>query len=79
MSLGVLTKYLPLLLVPPQAVYLWRTRREHLAFATQVASGAAIAALVAAALFVPLWAGVDTLTGLWLSGRPGNTGSTQTC
>ena len=78
MSLGVLVKYLPLLLVPSQVVYLWRTRRGTLAFATQVASGAAIAALVAAALFAPLWAGADTLTGVWLSGRPGQTGSTQT-
>jgi hypothetical protein len=33
---------------------------------------------VAAALFAPLWAGADTLTGVWLSGRPGQTGSTQT-
>jgi alpha-1,6-mannosyltransferase len=78
MSLGVLVKYLPLLLVPSQVVYLWRTRRGTLAFGTQVASGAAIAALVAAALFAPLWAGADTLTGVWLSGRPGQTGSTQT-
>jgi alpha-1,6-mannosyltransferase len=78
MSLGVLVKYLPLLLVPSQVVYLWRTRRGTLAFATQVASGAATAALVAAALFAPLWVGADTLTGVWLSGRPGQTGSTQT-
>jgi alpha-1,6-mannosyltransferase len=78
MSLGVLTKYVPLWLVPPQAVYLWRTRRSTLRLARDVASGAAIALLLSVALFVPLWAGVGTLRGLWLSGRPGNTGSTQT-
>ena len=78
MSLGVLTKYVPLWLVPPQAVYLWRTRRSTLRLARGVASGAAIAVLLTAALFVPLWAGAGTLRGLWLSGRPGNTGSTQT-
>jgi hypothetical protein len=78
MSLGVLTKYVPLWLVPPQAVYLWRTRRSTWRFARDVASGAAIAVLLSVALFVPLWAGAGTFRGLWLSGRPGNTGSTQT-
>jgi alpha-1,6-mannosyltransferase len=78
MSLGVLTKYVPLWLVPPRAVYLWRTQRSILHLARGVASGAAIAVLLSAAPFVPLWAGAGTLRGLWLSGRPGNTGSTQT-
>jgi hypothetical protein len=78
MSLGVLTKYVPLWLVPPQAVYLWRTRRSTLRLTRGVASGVAIAVLLSAALFVPLWAGAGTFRGLWLSGRPGNTGSTQT-
>jgi hypothetical protein len=78
MSLGVLVKYLPLLLVPPQAVYLWRTRRNTRHFAMQVASGAAIAAMLAAALFAPLWAGADSLKGVWLSGQTGQTGSTTT-
>jgi alpha-1,6-mannosyltransferase len=78
MSLGVLTKYVPLWLVPPQAVYLWRTRRSTLRFAREVASGVAIAVLLSAVLFAPLWAGGRTLRGVWLSGQPGNTGSTQT-
>ena len=77
MSLGVLVKYLPLLLVPPQAVYLWRTRRNTRHFAMQVASGVAIAAMLAAALFAPLWAGADSLRGVWLSGQTGQTGSTH--
>jgi hypothetical protein len=78
MSLGVLVKYLPVFLIPSQLVYLWRTRRTTPALVAQVASGIAVAALLAAALFGPLWTGADTQKGVLLSGRLGQTGSTPT-
>jgi hypothetical protein len=78
MSLGVLTKYLPLLLVPLQAVYLWRTSGDTRKSTAQVVIGAAVALVLAALLFTPLWVGMDTFDGIWMSGRGGNTGSTQT-
>jgi alpha-1,6-mannosyltransferase len=78
MSLGVLTKYLPLLLVPLQAVYLWRTSGDTRKSTAQAVMGAAVALVLAALLFTPLWVGMDTFDGIWMSGQGGNTGSTQT-
>jgi hypothetical protein len=78
MSLGVLTKYLPLLLIPLQVVYLWRTSGNARKFTVNVAAGAAIASVLTVVLFAPLWAGFKTFHGIWTSGGGGNTGSTQT-
>jgi alpha-1,6-mannosyltransferase len=78
MSLGVLTKYLPVLLVPLQAVYQWRTRGSTRKFTAQVVAGAAMVSVLAVLLFIPFWVGFNTLDGIWLSGQVGNTGSTQT-
>jgi alpha-1,6-mannosyltransferase len=78
MSLGILTKYLPLLLVPLQTVYLWRTRRSTARFAAQVTSGAVVGSVLAFALFAPLWARWQTFTGIRTTGQPGDTGSTPT-
>jgi alpha-1,6-mannosyltransferase len=78
MSLGALTKYLPLLLVPLQAVYLWRTGGGTRRFAGQVVVAGAVVPVLAALLFSPFWAGFKTLEGIWMSGQVGNTGSTPT-
>jgi alpha-1,6-mannosyltransferase len=78
MSLGVLTKYLPLLLVPLQLVYAWRTRRSTTRFASQTLFGTVIGVSMASILFAGLWVGAETLMGVRLSGRSGDTGSTQT-
>lgn len=78
MGMAVLTKYLPLLLMPLQAAYLWRTRRSGATFFVQVASGAVVGVCAAVLLFAPLWVGPRTLAGLLLLGRPGLTGSTPT-
>jgi alpha-1,6-mannosyltransferase len=78
MSLGALTKYVPLLLVPLQAVYLWRTGGDPRRFTVQVVLAGAIGLVLAVLLFIPFWAGFNTLEGLWMSGQVGNTGSTPT-
>src|SRR6185437_4874217 len=55
--LGVLTKYLPLILLPAQVIYLWRTRQRRppkiLPFTLLVTGGLALMALI----IQPLWAG----------------------
>jgi alpha-1,6-mannosyltransferase len=78
MSLGVLTKYLPLLLIPLQVVYLWRTSGSARKFTANMVAGAAIVSALAVVLFAPFWVGFNTLDGIRMSGQPGNTGSTQT-
>jgi hypothetical protein len=78
MSVGVLTKYLPLLFAPLQAAYMWRWRRYGSRFALRVVLGVAVGIGLLIALFAPLWAGPETLRGILLTGQPGNTGSTPT-
>jgi hypothetical protein len=78
MSLGALTKYLPLLLVPLQAVYLWRTSGGARKFTAQMVLTGAVVLVLAVLLFIPFWAGFNTLEGIWMSGQVGNTGSTPT-
>ena len=80
MSLGVLTKYLPLLLVPLQAAYLWRARSTTRRFARQVAVGVAVAAALGSVLFAGLWEGTETwaeIREFAQPGSPGFTGSTR--
>jgi hypothetical protein len=70
LALGILTKYLPVLFVPPQLVYLWRTRRNTLRLALEVLVALAILAAVAAVLYEPVWAGRRTFDGLIQRGIP---------
>jgi alpha-1,6-mannosyltransferase len=62
--LGVLTKYVPLLLAPPHLVYEWRTGRDAARLARAVVLALGVAAGIAAALYAPIWAGADSLRGL---------------
>jgi alpha-1,6-mannosyltransferase len=78
MALAVLTKYLPLMLVPLCAVYVWRTTRVRLRLLAPAVLGGLLAATVTVVLFLPLWAGIDTFRGVRLNGAPGSTGSTPT-
>jgi alpha-1,6-mannosyltransferase len=75
---GTLTKYLPLLFVPLQAVYLWRERRDIRHFVRSVVVGATAGLVLAVVAFAPRWAGVETFEGVRLTGQLGHTGSTPT-
>jgi alpha-1,6-mannosyltransferase len=75
---GILTKYLPLLFVPLQAVYLWRERRDIRHFVRSVVVGATAGLVLAVVAFAPRWAGVETFEGVRLTGQLGHTGSTPT-
>jgi hypothetical protein len=77
-SAGILTKYLPLLFVPLQAVYLWRTRQDSRHLVRRVIVGITAALVLAALAFAPRWTGVETFEGVRLTGQLGNTGSTPT-
>jgi alpha-1,6-mannosyltransferase len=77
-SAGILTKYLPLLFVPLQAVYLWRERRDIRHFVRSVVVGATAGLVLAVVAFAPRWAGVETFEGVRLTGQLGHTGSTPT-
>jgi hypothetical protein len=78
MSLAVLTKYIPVMLVPLAAAHVWRTTRAYRPLLVQAAIGATIAAAVTVVMFLPLWAGLDTFRGVRLNGAAGSTGSTPT-
>jgi hypothetical protein len=77
-SVGILTKYLPLLFFPLQALYLWRERRDIRHFLRSVIAGATAGIVLAVVAFAPRWAGVETFEGVRLTGQLGHTGSTPT-
>jgi alpha-1,6-mannosyltransferase len=78
MFLGVLTKYVPLLFVPIQLLYSWRTRPSAKGFAKQPAAGVAAAVILATVLFGGLWAGSRTFDAVRAAAEPGSSGSTRT-
>lgn len=74
-TLGVLVKYVPAILVPPQAVFLWRTAADRAALRSAALAGALGSVVLAVATFAPVWAGLDTFAGLERSGAPGGYGT----
>ena len=78
MAAAVLTKYVPLLLVPVLLGYLWRLADDRRSLLWRIAGGAVAGAGVTVALYAPYWAGRQTFAGLGSSARAGHTGSTQT-
>lgn len=78
MVLGVLTKYVPLLFMPMQVVYLWRARSTTTRFAKQISVGVVAAAILATVLFTGLWVGTATFGAVRAAAEPGSSGSTRT-
>ena len=78
MTAAVLTKYVPVLLAPALLSYLWRGAKDKQSLLWRMAAGAVAGATMAVALYASYWAGQETFSGLWSSGRAGHTGSTQT-
>ncbi len=68
---AALTKYVPIVLVPAQAVYLWRTTRDTAHMRRRLMLGGAVGAGLIVATFAPFWAGLQTLEGLRVMGQPG--------
>ena len=68
--LGVLVKYLPVIFVPAQAIYLWRTRRSTTHLALSVVLALVLGGLLAAGLYWPFWIGADTFGAVRRQGLP---------
>jgi alpha-1,6-mannosyltransferase len=77
-ALAVLTKYLPLMLAPLVATYAWRTSPDRRLLLSHAVAGSLLAVGLVIALYAPLWAGLETFSGVRLNGAPGLTGSTPT-
>jgi alpha-1,6-mannosyltransferase len=77
MSLSVMTKYVPLVLAPPQVVYLWRARPSTKRFAQQVGVGIAAMLILGIVLFMGFWDGTETWTAVRNAAALGSTGSTR--
>lgn len=71
--LGVFTKYLPLIFIPAQVVYLWEGRRDWKRFVSNMMLGLLIGFAIALLLYSPLWIGLDTFKGVFLQGQPNQT------
>jgi alpha-1,6-mannosyltransferase len=69
-ALAVATKYVPLLFLPAQLVYLWRQRRSTARLARDVLAALALTLLILTALYAPLWAGAHSFDGLLRRAAP---------
>ncbi len=67
---GVLVKYLPLVFLPAQVVFLWHTRRNRARLAAGLLIGLFVGVGLAVALYEPFWVGPRTLEGVRLQGQP---------
>jgi alpha-1,6-mannosyltransferase len=67
---GVLVKYLPLVFLPAQVVYLWRSGRSRSRLAAGLLLGLLIGAGLAGALYWPFWVGLGTFEGVRLQSQP---------
>jgi hypothetical protein len=67
---GVLVKYLPLVFLPAQVVYLWHSGRSRSRLAAGLLLGLLIGAGLAVVLYWPFWVGLGTFEGVRLQSRP---------
>jgi alpha-1,6-mannosyltransferase len=67
---GILVKYLPLVFLPAQVVYLWHARPSRSRLAAGLLLGLLVGACLAAVLYGPFWVGLRTFEGVRLQGQP---------
>jgi hypothetical protein len=75
---AALTKYVPLLFLPAQAVYIWRTERAPGRRLRIAAVSGSIGAALAVVAFAPYWVGARTFQGLSESAGASGTAATTT-
>ncbi len=69
-GLGILSKYVSLLFVPSQLVYLWRQRARSRRLFIALLLAASVLLACAIALYFPFWVGPESFTGLLNRGVP---------
>jgi hypothetical protein len=67
---GILVKYLPLIFLPAQAVYLWHAQRNRSRLAAGLLLGLLIGVGLAVVLYGPFWVGLRTFEGVRLQSQP---------
>lgn len=70
LMLGVLVKYLPLMLLPAQAIYLWRTGEDRSRLALRLCFGFLIGFVLTVLLYGSFWVGPSTLEAVRFQGQP---------
>ena len=68
--LGVLVKYVPVIFIPAQLVYLWHTGLSRSRLALHLMVGLLIGGVLAVLLYEPFWVGLHTFEGVRLQGQP---------
>lgn len=68
--LGVLSKFIPLILLPAQIMFLWRRRKNWLHFVLHAVVGLVVGIAIATLLYQPVWIGMATFRGVQEQGRP---------
>lgn len=68
--LGVLTKYVSLLLLPAHLMYLWHTRRSVGGLATRIILALLVTLGIASLSYGSLWVGAHSFDGLLMRGQP---------
>jgi alpha-1,6-mannosyltransferase len=63
-AMGVLSKYLCLMFLPAQLIFLWRTRRSVTRWVVELAIGIAISSGILVVLYAPLWVGLHSFDGV---------------
>lgn len=69
MIISALAKYITVILLPAQLLFVWRTRRSVAQALIQIGLALIIGGLIAFLLFRPLWAGAETFTGVREQGK----------
>jgi alpha-1,6-mannosyltransferase len=62
--LGVISKYVCILFLPAQLIFLWRTRRSAARLAVEIVIGLAISIVIVIVLYAHLWVGVHSFDGV---------------
>ncbi len=70
LTLSVATKFVPVILFPPQLMYLWRARTNSRSLVLHLVGGALFGLGVLLLLYQPFWVGMATFRGLQEQGQP---------
>ena len=70
-AMAAMTKYIPVMLLPAQLAYAWRTAERPRDLRRRLIIGGSLAVGLVVLLYAPFWEGIRTLEGLRIMGQPG--------